>query len=369
MRAPFAVLALGLASAAFGGPLDGELETWLRARFPEALAAVQQVDEAGVRTVVHVFPRDGARAPTNADAAELVQGLRRGVLDRVAPGQDFAAGSQFLLFGPEQVAIAGAGPELRQVLEELARVVVADAGRMGLGVLHIALTGFGGPMAGVEVRARGVNLGEAGRREAQRQLDRHLRDVVFGERYPWVAYLEEQSRVEVVDVQLPEPVAPTSWRYDPSREIVGRPTPGAPRPPAPATRPTAPVAARPTTPGAGPSPPVGTRDPALVTVYFDTDRSELRPGDRASLRALVSARSPSATAAVVVGHADSRNTRSYNQALGLRRARSVGKFLRELGVPRGRLELHSHGEDRPAVPNDTPENMQRNRRALVQVLD
>ena len=26
-----------------------------------------------------------------------------------------------------------------------------------------------------------------------------------------------------VGVQLAEPVAPTSWRYDPSREVVGRP--------------------------------------------------------------------------------------------------------------------------------------------------
>ena len=83
---------------------------------------------------------------------------------------------------------------------------------MGLGVLRIALTGYGGPMAGVEVRARGVNLGEAGRREAQDRLARHLREVVFRERYPWVAFLEEQSRVEVVDVQLAEPVAPTPWR-------------------------------------------------------------------------------------------------------------------------------------------------------------
>lgn len=336
------VFLLALASAASADPLAEELRAWLRARHPEALAAVNRMDEAGVRAVVHVFPKEGSPSPTDADAAALVRGLQRGPM--AAAGRDFAPGSQFLLFGPEQLEISGAGPELRKVLEELARAVVADAGRMGLGVLRIALSGAGGPMAGVQVRARGVNLGEAGRRQAERDLRRHLEEVVFGARYPWVAFLADQSWVEVVDVQLDEPVAPTPWRYDPSREVVGRPTPDGP-------------------------PPAAAPGPALVTVYFDTDQAELRAGDRASLRAMFTARDPGGAAAVVVGHADSRNTREYNQALGLRRARSVGSFLRELGVRGDHLEVHSEGEDQPAAPNDSPANMQKNRRALVQVLD
>lgn len=68
----------------------------------------------------------------------------------------------------------------------------------------------------------------------------------------------------------------------------------------------------------------------------------------------------------VYGHTDAVGPAGYNQALGLRRARTVVNYLVSQGVDRSRLQaLVSFGETRPLVV--TPERERRNRRTVTEV--
>lgn len=77
----------------------------------------------------------------------------------------------------------------------------------------------------------------------------------------------------------------------------------------------------------------------LEDVYFDFDRSDLRPDAQASLRknAAWLLRFPS-TRVRIEGHADPRGTHEYNVRLGQQRANAIRAFLVSLGVPAARLE-------------------------------
>jgi outer membrane protein OmpA-like peptidoglycan-associated protein len=64
----------------------------------------------------------------------------------------------------------------------------------------------------------------------------------------------------------------------------------------------------------------------------------------------------------VAGHASADGPTRLNQALSLRRARSVVAYLVRAGVEETQLEAVGYGADKPAAPNDTDENSAKNRR-------
>lgn len=64
----------------------------------------------------------------------------------------------------------------------------------------------------------------------------------------------------------------------------------------------------------------------------------------------------------IEGHTDSEGTSEYNQRLSVRRARAVVAYLVRAGADRKQLEAVGYGLSRPAAPNDTEENMAKNRR-------
>ena len=68
------------------------------------------------------------------------------------------------------------------------------------------------------------------------------------------------------------------------------------------------------------------------------------------------------------GHTDSRGSEAYNQQLSERRARAVRDYLVSKGVPAERLSVRGFGETKPIAPNDTPENLRRNRRTELTVV-
>ncbi len=116
-----------------------------------------------------------------------------------------------------------------------------------------------------------------------------------------------------------------------------------------------------------------TDDLILVTlnIEFDYDRAEIRPFYFRDLDALarVLQRDPAATARIE-GHADRRprSGAAYNRRLSERRALAVKNYLVETGgIDRARLTYHGYGFDRPIAPNDTEENMQRNRRTEIYI--
>ena len=67
----------------------------------------------------------------------------------------------------------------------------------------------------------------------------------------------------------------------------------------------------------------------------------------------------------IEGHCDDIGTKEYNLALGLRRAKAVGKFLMEQGIDKTRLTMVSFGKERPEFLEHTKKARQLNRRSIT----
>jgi len=102
----------------------------------------------------------------------------------------------------------------------------------------------------------------------------------------------------------------------------------------------------------------------VANLHFSTDSAEIGAGDRELLktRGVAILEANPDLRVRIDGHTDSRGTDAYNQKLSERRAEAVKKFFLENGVAASRLETRGFGESEPAAPNDTPENMAKNRR-------
>jgi peptidoglycan-associated lipoprotein len=65
------------------------------------------------------------------------------------------------------------------------------------------------------------------------------------------------------------------------------------------------------------------------------------------------------------GHCDERGTREYNLALGERRAQSVDRLMKLLGVAGSRIANHSYGEEKPLDPEHNESAWRLNRRVEI----
>ncbi|MFC6224314.1 OmpA family protein [Hymenobacter artigasi] len=108
---------------------------------------------------------------------------------------------------------------------------------------------------------------------------------------------------------------------------------------------------------------------ATKNIYFDTDKYKLRPESITTLKEIsqVLTANPGINISVE-GHCDSRNTDEYNMVLGQNRANAAFNYLKKQGIAEARMTTVSYGERRPAAPNDSPENMQLNRRDEFKVV-
>ena len=108
-----------------------------------------------------------------------------------------------------------------------------------------------------------------------------------------------------------------------------------------------------------------------LNIEFDYDKAVLKPQyfDKLDVIVKVLQRDPGATARIE-GHADKRKTsdHNYNIKLSERRAKAVLDYLVEVGgIERVRLIYKGYGFTRPVAPNDTEENMQKNRRTEIYI--
>jgi outer membrane protein OmpA-like peptidoglycan-associated protein len=71
----------------------------------------------------------------------------------------------------------------------------------------------------------------------------------------------------------------------------------------------------------------------------------------------------------VQGHTDNSGTADHNQTLSDQRADAVRAWLVQHGVPDGRLVAKGYGQDKPLVPNVTPQMRSRNRRVQFIILE
>ena len=100
-------------------------------------------------------------------------------------------------------------------------------------------------------------------------------------------------------------------------------------------------------------------------VFFDFDRSDLKPEARATLERQAAWLKQYANVRLQIeGHCDERGTREYNLALGERRANAAKNYLVALGIPAARLSTISYGKERPAVLGSNESAWAQNRRAV-----
>ncbi|MFZ3481907.1 OmpA family protein [Sphingomonas sp. 3-13AW] len=102
------------------------------------------------------------------------------------------------------------------------------------------------------------------------------------------------------------------------------------------------------------------------TVHFATDRSDLsdEAKDIIYRQAQWLLRYPETTV-VVEGHADHRASATYNDALGMRRARAVKDYLVKAGVDDARVTVVSSGEREPVTGGRDSVSLSLNRRAVT----
>jgi len=69
----------------------------------------------------------------------------------------------------------------------------------------------------------------------------------------------------------------------------------------------------------------------------------------------------------ITGHTDAIGTDEYNQALGLRRARTLQQYFEAKGISPDKISIESKGEKEPASDNSTKEGRASNRRAIITI--
>ena len=107
---------------------------------------------------------------------------------------------------------------------------------------------------------------------------------------------------------------------------------------------------------------------AFDDVYFDFDRSTLRPDALRVLDGAVDAMKADPTLSLTIeGNTCNIGTAEYNLALGERRANGVRDYLVSRGVSGDRLRTVSYGEERPKYDNEREETRRLNRRAALVV--
>lgn len=98
-------------------------------------------------------------------------------------------------------------------------------------------------------------------------------------------------------------------------------------------------------------------------IYFDYDEYEINAAAKAVLEKISTWMLTNRASKISIeGHCDERGTNEYNLALGDRRAKAARDVLIALGVPSGRIEMISYGEEKPVCSEKTDDCYAKNRR-------
>lgn len=101
----------------------------------------------------------------------------------------------------------------------------------------------------------------------------------------------------------------------------------------------------------------------LDDVFFDYDKFTLRRDAESVLNLDARILKKQGGIMTIAGHCDERGTAAYNLVLGEKRARSVKRYLEDLGVPTWRLRVISYGKEKPFCQGHNSDCWQSNRRA------
>jgi OOP family OmpA-OmpF porin len=131
-----------------------------------------------------------------------------------------------------------------------------------------------------------------------------------------------------------------------------------------------------TLPDPPPPPPTPEPEPEPVVqkrlilrgVTFDFNSAEIRPDSQPILDEAVLLLGDNREVDIVAeGHTDALGTAEYNQALSVRRAESVYRYLVNRGIAPERLTVVGFGETQPVASNDTEAGRAQNRRVELRV--
>jgi peptidoglycan-associated lipoprotein len=158
--------------------------------------------------------------------------------------------------------------------------------------------------------------------------------------------------------------APTGAAVTQAAPPAPAPAPVVTPPPPPAPVVTAPAPPTPAPAPALPRPAEFREVAALPPIYFDFDKSDIRPDAARILDGSIDWMKSHPDAAILIeGHCDERGTNEYNIALGDRRARATLNYLTARGVAADRITTISYGEERPVCTNHDKACWAKNRRA------
>jgi len=104
-----------------------------------------------------------------------------------------------------------------------------------------------------------------------------------------------------------------------------------------------------------------------LKVLFDFDKDNVLPREQDELDEFAAfMKAHPETTAVLEGHTDNYGSEAYNDALSLRRAESVRKYLvQKFAIAPTRLTTKGYGFSRPLATNKTDEGRQENRRVVA----
>jgi peptidoglycan-associated lipoprotein len=102
----------------------------------------------------------------------------------------------------------------------------------------------------------------------------------------------------------------------------------------------------------------------IQDIRFDYDRYDIKDDAKPVLKEVSAILSRNKDIKVIIeGHCDERGTNEYNLGLGDRRANSAKEYLISLGIPSGKVETISYGEEKSLCAEQTEECWAKNRRA------
>jgi OOP family OmpA-OmpF porin len=101
----------------------------------------------------------------------------------------------------------------------------------------------------------------------------------------------------------------------------------------------------------------------LKDIYFDLDKSILKPESRAELQRLYQLINDNPGLEIEIrGHTDNWSSDEYNETLSNNRANAVVNYLKFMGVRGSRMTWKGFGEKQPIATNETDEGRALNRR-------
>lgn len=107
----------------------------------------------------------------------------------------------------------------------------------------------------------------------------------------------------------------------------------------------------------------------LENIFFETNQFELIGKSTTELDYLVRYLQENPTIRIEIsGHTDNQGSDIYNQELSLKRATSVGNYLKKQGVSMDRVVEKGYGSKKPLNSNDSESNRQKNRRIELKIL-